>query len=67
MVLVHCNIINNQYQCDSRDLCAFVPHKSFGQLLTKFHQKNIFTQKRFILSFHPLKYGLVIKTLCQKR
>ena len=33
VVLSHCNILNNDYQHDSRVLCAFVPNKSFGQLL----------------------------------
>ena len=33
VVLVHCNIANNDYQQDSRVLCAFVPNKSFGSLL----------------------------------
>ena len=29
-VLVHCNIVNNDYQQDSRVLCTFIPNKSFG-------------------------------------
>ena len=33
VVLVHCNIINNNYQQDPRVLFVFVPNKSFGQLL----------------------------------
>ena len=33
VVLVHCNIVNNDYQQDSRVLCTFVPNKSFGGLL----------------------------------
>ena len=33
VVLIHCNIVNNDYQQDSRVLCTFVPNKSFGQLL----------------------------------
>ena len=33
VVLVHCNIVNNHYQLDSRVLYTFVLHKSFGQLL----------------------------------
>ena len=33
VVLVHCNIVNNNYQQDSRALCTFIPNKSFGQLL----------------------------------
>ena len=32
-VLVHCNIVNNDYQQDSRVVYTFVPNKSFGQLL----------------------------------
>ena len=31
--LVHCNIVNNDYQHDSRVLYAFIPNKLFGQLL----------------------------------
>ena len=27
VVLVHCNIVNNNYQKDSRLLCTFVPNK----------------------------------------
>ena len=33
VVLVRCNIFNNNYQQDSRVLYTFVPNKSFGQLL----------------------------------
>ena len=33
VVLVHCNIVNNNYQHNSRVLYAFVPNKLFGQLL----------------------------------
>ena len=33
VVLVHCNIVNNNYQHDSRVLYKFVPDKSFGQLV----------------------------------
>ena len=32
VVLVHCNIVNNDYQQDSRVLYTFVPNKSFGSL-----------------------------------
>ena len=32
VVLTHCNIVNNDYQQDSRVLYTFVPNKSFGQL-----------------------------------
>ena len=33
VVLVHCNIVNNDYQQDSRVLCTFLPNKPFGSLL----------------------------------
>ena len=33
VVLVHCNIVNNDYQQDSKVLYTFIPNKSFGQLL----------------------------------
>ena len=31
-VLVHCNIVNNDYQHDSRVLYTFIPNKQFAQL-----------------------------------
>ena len=33
IVLVHCHIVNNDYQHDSRVLYTFVSNQSFGQLL----------------------------------
>ena len=34
VVLVHCNIVNNNYPQDSRVyIYTFIPNKSFGQLL----------------------------------
>ena len=33
VVFVHCNMVNNDYQQDSRDLCTFIPNKPFGSLL----------------------------------
>ena len=33
VVSVHCNIVNNDYQQDSKVLYIFVPNKSFAQLL----------------------------------
>ena len=34
VLLVHCNIVNNDYQHDSRGvLHTFAPNKSFGKLL----------------------------------
>ena len=39
VVLIQCNIINNDYQQDLRDLYTFVPNKSFGQL---FHSRILY-------------------------
>ena len=33
VVLVHCNLVNNDYQPNSRILYTFVPNKTFGSLL----------------------------------
>ena len=33
LVLVHCNLADNDYQQDSRILYTFVPNKTFGSLL----------------------------------
>ena len=33
VVLIHFNIVNNDYKQDSRALYTFIPYKSFGQLL----------------------------------
>ena len=33
LVLVHCNLVNNDYQQNSRLLYTFVPNKTFGSLL----------------------------------
>ena len=42
VVLIHCNIVNKDYQQDSRVLYRFVPNKSFGQLLYILPKKFIF-------------------------
>ena len=34
VVLVHCNLVNNNYQQASKVLFIFVPNKQFGQLIT---------------------------------
>ena len=47
VVLIHCNIVNNDYQQDSRVLYTLVPNKSFGQLLDV--SPNIFV---FLKSFN---------------
>ena len=42
VVLVHCNIVNNDYQQDSRVLYTFVPNKPFGSLLDSSPANHIF-------------------------
>ena len=42
VVLVHCNMVNNDYQHDSRVLYTFVPNKSFGSLLDISLSNHIF-------------------------
>ena len=42
VVLIHCNIVKNDYQQDSRVLYTFIPNKSFGQLLDISTKKIIF-------------------------
>ena len=40
VVLVHRNIVKNDYQQGSRVLYTFIPYKSFGQLLGFSPKKN---------------------------
>ena len=42
VVLVHCDIVNNDYQQDSRVLYTFVPSKPFGSLLEISPTSHIF-------------------------
>ena len=46
LVLVHCNIVNNDYLHDSRVLYTFAPNKSFGQLFD-ISPKNFIFLKTF--------------------
>ena len=46
VVLIHCNIVNNDYQQYSRVLYTFVPNKSFGPLLD-ISPKNFIFLKTF--------------------
>ena len=60
VVLVHCDIVNNDYQQDSRVLYTFVPNKPFGSLL-EISPKNLIFLKHLIQDFKILKYGLQVK------
>ena len=44
VVLVHCNIVNNDYQQYSRTLYTFVPNTSFGQLIDISSKNFIFLE-----------------------
>ena len=50
VVLIHCKIVNNDYQQDSRVLYTFVPNKSFDQLLD-ISPKNFIFLKTFNSEF----------------
>ena len=43
--LVHCNIVNNDYQQDSRVLYTFAWNKPFGSLLEIYQKNHIFLKK----------------------
>ena len=57
VVLVHCNIVNNDYEQDSRVLYTFVPNKHFGSLLEISPTNYIFLARNMM----KLKYGSQIK------
>ena len=42
LILVHCNLVNNDYQQDSRILYKFVQNKSFGSFLEISTTNHIF-------------------------
>ena len=62
VVLIHFNIINNDYQEDSRVLYIFVPNKAFGQLLD-ISLKNFIFLKTFNLEFSYIEVWFMIKIL----
>ena len=57
VVLVHCDIVNNDYQQDSRVLYTFVPNKPFGSLL-KISPKNHIFLKTFNSEYDEIKVWL---------
>ena len=54
VVLVHCNIVNNNYQQDSTVPYVFIPNKPFGQLLDV-SPKNYIFLKTFSSEFLYIK------------
>ena len=56
VVLVHCNIVKNDYQQDSRVLYTFVPNKLFGNLF-EIAPTNFLLLKTWTQNFKPLTYS----------
>ena len=54
VVLVHCDIVNNDYQQDSKVLYTFVSNKPFGSLLEISPTNHIFL-KTFKLEYSEIK------------
>ena len=61
LVLVHCNLVNNDYQQDSRILLTFVPNKSFGSLLEISPTNHVFL-KTFNSEFREVKVWFTDQT-----
>ena len=54
VVLVHCNIVNNNYQQDSRVLYTFIPNKPFGSL-SEIYPTNYIFLKTFNTEFQDIE------------
>ena len=54
LVLVHCSLVNNDYQQDSGILYTFVPNKTFGSLLEISPTNQVFL-KTFNSEFQEVK------------
>ena len=61
LVLVHCNLVNNDYQQDSRILHTFVPNRTFGSLL-EISPTNYVFLKTFNSEFQEIKIWLTDQT-----
>ena len=61
LVLVHCNLVNNDYQQDSRILFTFVPNKTFGSLLEISPTNHVFF-KIFNSEFQEIKIWSIDQT-----
>ena len=60
VVIVHCNIVNNDYQQDSRVLYIDVPNKPFGSLLEISPKTHNFL-KTFISEFQVIELWFTVK------
>ena len=61
LVLPHCNLVNNDYQQDSRILYIFVPNKPVGSLLEISTTNHIFL-KTFNSEFQEIKVWFTDQT-----
>ena len=61
LVLVHYNLVNNDYQQNSRILYTFVPNKSFGSLLEISPTNHVFL-KKFNSEFQEIKIWFTDQT-----
>ena len=61
LVLVHCNIVNNDYQQNSRIFFTFVPNKAFGNLLEISPTNHVFL-KTFNSKFQEIKIWFTDQT-----
>ena len=61
LVLVHCNLVNNDYQQDSRILLTFVPNKTFGSSLEISPTNHAFL-KAFNSEFQEIKIWFTDQT-----
>ena len=60
VVLVHCNLVKNDYQHTSKVLFSFVPNKQSGQLIN-ISPHSLTMMNKLILKFLLLKFDLQIK------
>ena len=61
LVLIHCNLVNNDYQQDSRILFTFAPNKTFGSLLEISPTNHVFL-KTFNSEFQEIKIWFTDQT-----
>ena len=60
VVLVHCNLVNKNYQQASKVLFTFVPNKQFGRLIT-LAPHSLIMLNTANTEFSSIKYGLLTK------
>ena len=61
LVLIHCSLVNNNYQQNSRILYTFVPNKPFGSLLEITPPNHIFF-KTFNSEFQEIQVWFTDQT-----